>query len=197
MPDRLGEDLVEAASAVVERLAAGLEPDRGRRSPPPAARSISSSAFSAARPGERHLERHPRVEQLVHRDALGREHHRDRLAEVAAHALAGRARDEDPAGAAAADADQVRGGQQPQRLAQRRAADAELVGELLLGADPVAGLQLLALEVAPDLERRSARSRPSAVARTGALGGVAMPRWYGMRTPDQANSQMICSKLAP
>ena len=88
--------------------------------------------------GDRDLERQPGVEQLAHRDRLGRQHQRDRLGEVAAHALAGRARDEDAARAPAADADQVRGGQQPQRLAHRRAADAELVGQLLLGPDPLA-----------------------------------------------------------
>ena len=60
---------------------------------------------------------------------------------------------EDPAGAAAADADQVRGGEQPQAFAQRRAADAELGRELLLGADPVPRLQALSLQVAAQLER--------------------------------------------
>jgi hypothetical protein len=29
--------------------------------------------------GDRHLERQPRVEQLLHRDGLGREHEADRL----------------------------------------------------------------------------------------------------------------------
>ena len=122
--------------------------------------------------GQRHLEEHARVEQLAQRHRLGRQHHRDRLGDVAAHALARGARDEDPAGAAAADADQVRGREQPQALAQRRARDAELRRELLLGADPIAGLQPFALEIAPDLER-------DLMARVDARGGETRARKLG------------------
>jgi hypothetical protein len=70
---------------------------------------------------QRHFEEHPCVQQLAQRHGLGREHHRDRLAHVAAHALAGRPRHEDPACTPPADPDQMRGGEQPQALAQRRA----------------------------------------------------------------------------
>ena len=92
----------------------------------------------------------------------------------------GRARDEDAAGAAAADADQVRGGEQPQALAQRRAADAELGRELLLGADPVARLQALALEVAADLER-------DLMARVDARGREARTRGARRRRTSRAH----------
>ncbi len=84
----------------------------------------------------------------------------------------GRAGDEDAAGAATPDADQVRGGEQPQAFPQRRAADAELRRELLLGADPVARAQALALQVAAQLER-------DLVARVGARGGEARLRELG------------------
>ena len=149
---RLGEDLVEALVGVVERrrprLVLGGLVDRGLQR-----RRGLLGRVGRRQAGQRHLEEHARVQQLAERDGLGREHHRDRLGDVAAHALARRAGDEDAARAAAADADQVRGGEQPQALAQRRARDAELRRELLLGADPVARLQPFALEIAPDLER--------------------------------------------
>ena len=127
----------------------------------PVASSIAACSSAAVllprvggrQPRERHLQEHARVQQLRERDALRGEHHRDRLADVAAHALAGRAGDEDPARAAASDADQVRGGEQPQAFAQRRARDPELRRQLLLGADPVPRLQALALQVAADLQR--------------------------------------------
>src|SRR6185295_10888910 len=61
--------------------------------------------------------------------------------------------DEDAARAAAADADQVRRGQQPQRLAHRRAADAEVIRELLLGPDTLARGELLLLQPDADLRR--------------------------------------------
>ena len=90
-------------------------------------------------PGERHLEQQPRVEQLVERDGAGLEHHRDRVAEAAAHALLGGAGDEDAAAPRLGGADQVAAGEQPQRLAQGGPADAELGGQVLLAAEEVAG----------------------------------------------------------
>ena len=75
-----------------------------------------------------------------------------------------------PPSAAAADADQVRGGQQPQRLAHRRAADAELVGELLLGADPLARLRAAAARARRGSAPRSARWRRSRCAGPGRPG---------------------------
>src|SRR4051794_19643648 len=158
----LGEDAVEARVGGVERLGAGRVAlgvvDRLLQ----AVRGVGARV-AGGEAGERDLQEQARVQQLVERDALGRQHHRDRLADVAAHALVGRARDEDAAGAAAANTDQVRAGQQPQPLAQRGTADAELGGELLLGPDPVARLQVLLLEIAADLERdqlAGVRARP-------------------------------------
>ena len=54
-----------------------------------------------------------------------------------AHPLVRRPGDEDAARAPAPDPDELGGRQQAQRLAQRRPADPELVGELLLGAEAV------------------------------------------------------------
>ena len=127
-------------------------------------------------PGERHLEEHARVDQLRQRHALGREHHRDRLADVAAHALVRRAGDED-----AAPRGRGRRGsggccrQQPQALAQRGAADAQLARELLLSADPIAGLEAFALQVAADLER-------DLMARVDTRGSEAQARATRTRT---------------
>src|SRR3954468_13407946 len=149
---RLGQNRVERAVGGVERLGAGLVADgvRDRLLEPGDDTGVGVDRGAT---GDRHLERQPRVEQLGHRDALGREHQRDRLREVAAHPLAGRARHEDAARAPAADADQERRGQQPQRLAHRRPADAEVVGELLLGPDTLARGELLLLEPDADLRR--------------------------------------------
>ena len=112
----------------------------------------------------------------------------DRVADVAAHALVGRAGDEDAAAAALGGADQVRAGEQPQRLAQRRAADAELGGQALLGADAVAGPQPLGVDLPAqlaghDLARRRRgrlglrRHRRESMRSTGLVGprGAATP----------------------
>ena len=84
---------------------------------------------------------------------VGLEHHRDRLADVAAHALALGALDEDPAAGPLRGPDQVRAREQAQPLAQGRPAHTELGRELLLGAETLAGPQVARREVAPDLER--------------------------------------------
>ena len=84
---------------------------------------------------------------------VGLEHHRDRLADVAPHALALRALDEDAAAGPLRGPDQVRAREQAQPLAQGRPADAELGRELLLGAETLAGPQVARREVAADLER--------------------------------------------
>ena len=137
--------------------------------------TTSSSALTAARPAIGTSSESRASSSSLHRDALGGQHQRDRLADVAAHPLARRAGHEDPARAAAADADQVRGRQQPQRLAQRRAADAELVGHLLLGADPLARLAGAAPRAIGESDRRSPRwpRRPSGGAPAGDAGAVS------------------------
>ena len=71
-------------------------------------------------------------------------------------------------------ADQVRAREQPQPLAQRRAADAELGRELLLGAEALARPQVALGEVAPDLERDLLAGVPArrAEARAGTRHGA-------------------------
>jgi hypothetical protein len=103
-------------------------------------------------PGQRDLQQQPRVEQLLERDRAGLEHHRDRVAEAAPHALVGRVGDEDAAAGALTRADQVAAGEQLERLAQRRAADPELGGQVLLAAEEVARPQPLLLDVVLDLD---------------------------------------------
>ena len=103
--------------------------------------------------GERHLERQARGEQLVQRDAVGLEHRRDRLADVAAHSLVLRALDEDAAARPARGPDQVRAREQAQPLAQRRPADPELRRELLLGPEALTGPEPARREIPADLER--------------------------------------------
>jgi hypothetical protein len=146
------DQVVEARVGAVERIGAGRVPlGLVHRRLELADRALVCVARREA--GERDLEEQPRLEQLRQRDALGGEHRGDRLADVAAHALVRRAGHEDAPARALAGADQVRARQQPQRLAQSRAADAELRRELLLGADAVPRLEALRLEVAADLQR--------------------------------------------
>ena len=192
---RLGERGVEAAVGGVPDLAAGpvalLLRDRLLE-----ASDVLVGGVERGAARDRHLERQPRVEQLLHRDRLRRQHQRDRLREVAAHALARRPRDEDAAGAAAADADQVGGRQQPQRLAHSRAADAELVGELLLGADPLARLELLLLQPDADL-RRDLLARPGGGVQDLPTGPCPCRRhWGSLRDPKSPNVLQYRSVVA-
>ena len=150
--------------------------------------AVSSVAFAAARPASGTSRNMRASSSSRERDGLGREHHRDRLADVAAHALARRAGDEDPAGAAAADPDQVRGGEQPQALAQRRARDAELRRELLLGADPVARAAGLRAPGSGGSRARSGGSRRRSRGRNAAPG--ARRRTSGAH-PTGAKRQII------
>ena len=75
---------VEARVGEAERLGGGMVSlglcDRRRAAP----RRSSSVACCGGKPGERHLEEDARVDELVQRDAVGLEHRRDRLADVAA-----------------------------------------------------------------------------------------------------------------
>jgi hypothetical protein len=99
---------------------------------------------------ERHLEQHAGLEQLVDRDALGLEHAGHRVAHAVTDALLGGGGDEDPAARPLGGADEVRARQQPQRLAERGAADAELASEVLLAPEPVPGAQAGAVHVDAD-----------------------------------------------
>ena len=90
-------------------------------------------------PGERHLELDARFDELDQRDALGLEHGRDGLAEVAADPLVLRAGHEDAAAWPARGSNEMRACEQSQRLAQRRPAHPELGGELALRAEPIVG----------------------------------------------------------
>jgi hypothetical protein len=85
--------------------------------------------------------------------------------------------DEDAARPAAAHADELRGRQQAQRLAQRGPADPELVRQLLLGADAVARAEVAFLEVAADLAgdllARARRRVPE-----GAGGACTASPWW-------------------
>jgi hypothetical protein len=112
---------------------------------PICSRSSAAASTSATRlvgslcreSGERDLEQHPRLEQLVELDALRLEHARDGRAHAQADPLLGCRRHEDPPAGTLGGADQVLAGEQPQRLAQRRAADAEVPREILLASEPV------------------------------------------------------------
>jgi hypothetical protein len=102
--------------------------------------------------GQRDLEQQARLEQLVERHGAGLEHHRDRVAEAAAHALLGGSGDEDAAARPLGGADQVAAGEQPERLAQGRPADTELGRQILLAPEEVVRTQPLLLDVVLDLD---------------------------------------------
>jgi hypothetical protein len=72
---------------------------------------------------------------------------------VAADSGVRRVLDEHPAGTALLHADQVGSGEPAQPFSQGRPADPELLSQLVLGPDPVAGEQPPALDVHPDLVR--------------------------------------------
>ena len=130
--------------------------------------AVSSVACWAARPASGTSIEMRASTQLHQRDVVGLEHHRDRLADVAAHALALRARDEDPAARPLRRADQMRAREQAQPFAQRRPADAELGRELLLRPQALARPQVALREVAPDLERDLLAGVPARSAETRA-----------------------------
>ena len=100
--DRLVKASVGQAELVAGRIVSARVLDRLRSAP-------DRRLVGALRrqPGQRDLEEHPRLEQLVQRHALGLEHRRDRLAHVTADARVRRVLDEHPAGAALLHADQM------------------------------------------------------------------------------------------
>ena len=102
--------------------------------------------------GQRRLQDQARVQELLERGGPGLQHHRDGVAEADAHALVGGVLDEDAPAGALVGTDQVSAGQNAQRLTQRRPADAEVLGQVLLAAQEVARRHAVGLDRVLDLD---------------------------------------------
>ncbi len=95
--------------------------------------------------------RDARLEQAARLEHARHLAHADRLARAQELARDQLRADEDPAGLAAAHVEHAGLGQRPHRLAQGRAADPHLGGELALGGEAVADVQVARLDLLGDL----------------------------------------------
>ena len=128
--------------------------------------------------------RHARLEQPARLEHAGDLAEADLLAaaqQLARHQLRG---DEDAAGLAAADLEHAGLAERLDRLAQGRAADPHLGGQLALGGQPVAGVQVAGLDLLGDLldgllERPAGRDGLEGAHGTGPLYGRIVEQLRG------------------
>ena len=110
---------------------------------------------------ERDLHLDARLDELLQRDAVGLEHRRDGLAEIAADPLVLGARHEHTAARPPGRSHEVRPREQPEGLPEGGTADAEFVRQLVLGAETFPRAEALFRDVPADLAGDLLAVRPS------------------------------------
>jgi hypothetical protein len=127
----------------VEReLLPGPEPEGRGRDRGPQALEVALAAPPRRQPGRRNLEQLARLEQLLERDVVRAREQVDPRVERLRQVVDARERDVAAAAGALGRPDQVLGREQTQRLADGRAADAEVGGEDGLVRQPRPARQL-------------------------------------------------------